>query len=117
MRTPQINLLVIRTNQPEFLAAFYKLLGMEFQYHQHGNGPFHYAADLNGFVFEIYPLLKNQQEVDNSLRLGFTVPKLDELILQLKKKNIKIVQEPTQIKWGYTAIIKDLDGRKIELKE
>ena len=28
MRTPQINLLVIRTNQPEALAKFYELLDM-----------------------------------------------------------------------------------------
>ena len=73
MSTPQINLLVIRTIQPKTLAEFYELLGMEFQYHQHGKGPFHYAATLNDFVFEIYPLLKNQQEVDKSLRLGLSL--------------------------------------------
>jgi len=117
MSTLQINLLVIRTSQPESLAKFYELLGMKFQYHRHGNGPFHYAATLNGIVFEIYPLLKKQQEADKSLRLGFTVPKLVELILQLKKNNIEIIKEPTQMEWGYIAIIKDLDGRKIELKE
>jgi len=117
MRTPQINLLVIRTNQPATLAKFYELLGMKFQYHQHGNGPFHYATDLNGFIFEIYPLLKNQQEADKSLRLGFSVPKLEGLILQLKKNNIEIVKAPSHVEWGYIAIIKDLDGRKIELIE
>jgi len=106
MCTPQINLLVFRTSQPKTLAKFYELLGMEFQYHQHGNGPFHYAATLNGFVFEIYPLLKNQQEVDKSLRLGFTVPQLDQLILELKKNKIEIIKEPTQMEWGYIAIIR-----------
>lgn len=114
--TPQINLLVIRTRHPKNLAKFYELLGMEFQYHRHGNGPFHYTATLNDFVFEIYPLLKKQQEVDKSLRLGFTVDHLDELILQLKKNNIEVVKEPTQMEWGYVSIIKDTDGRKIELK-
>lgn len=117
MSTPQINLLVIRTNQPKTLAEFYELLGIEFQYHRHGNGPFHYSAILNDFVFEIYPLLKNQQEVDKSLRLGFAVPQLDKLILKLKKNKIEIIKEPTQMEWGNIAIIKDLDGRKIELKE
>ncbi len=117
MSTPQINLLVIRTRQPKILAEFYELLGMEFKYHRHGNGPFHYSAILNGFVFEIYPLLKNQQGADKSLRLGFVVPQLNKLISQLKSNKIEIIKEPTQMEWGNIAIIKDLDGRKIELKE
>ena len=117
MRNPQINLLVIRTNQPKILAEFYELLGMKFCYHQHGNGPFHYAADMDGFVFEIYPLLKKQHKADSSLRLGFTVDYLDKLIVTLKAHNVDILKEPTQMEWGYVGVIRDLDGRKIELKE
>jgi len=117
MRNPQINLLVIRTNQPKILAEFYELLGMKFCYHQHGNGPFHYAADMDGFVFEIYPLLKKQRTVDTGVRLGFTVPHLDKLIIKLKGHSVDILKEPTQMEWGYVGVIRDLDGRKIELKE
>jgi len=115
--TPQINLLVIRTNQPKALAAFYTLLGMEFQYHRHGNGPYHYSTELNGFVFEIYPLLKSQTVADKSLRLGFTVNNLEELVKILEKYNTKILKIPTKTEWGFQAIITDLDGRKIELTQ
>ena len=31
-----LNLIVIRTNQPKELSEFYELIGMNFEYHQHG---------------------------------------------------------------------------------
>jgi len=117
MRTPQINLLVIRTNQPKALADFYTLLGMKFQYHKHGNGPYHYSTELNEFVFEIYPLLKGQKAVDKSLRLGFAVNNLEKLVKILEKHCVKIIKTPTKTDWGFQAIIVDLDGRKIELTQ
>ena len=113
----QINLLVVRTSNPKALSLFYERLGMVFQYHRHGNGPMHYSAEFGGLVFEIYPLLKSQQTADHSLRLGFDVDNLDELIFKLKEAQVEIIQQPIQTDWGYVAIIKDLDGRKIELKQ
>jgi len=112
-----INLLVIRTDKPKELAAFYELLGMRFDYHQHGKGPWHYSAEIEDLVFEIYPLMNHQIGADTSLRLGFTIERLDELISHLKIKKIEIVREPKASEWGYFAIIKDIDGRKIELKQ
>ena len=117
MRTPQINLLVIRTNQPKALADFYTLLGMKFQYHRHGNGPYHYSTESDGFVFEIYPLLKGQKAVDKSLRLGFTVSNLEKLVKILEMDCVKIIKIPTNTDWGFQPIIADLDGRKIELTQ
>lgn len=113
----EINLVVIRSPEPEKLADFYQILGIDFEYHKHGKGSWHYSSVLGETTFEIYPLLKNQTEADKSLRLGFNVKNLDNLMVALKKKNIEIVKEPHQSSWGYVAIIKDLDGRKIELKE
>ena len=113
----KINLIVIRTNDIDKLADFYQKLGIIFQFHQHGKGPFHYAAELAGTVFEIYPLLKNQEKPDNSLRLGFEVESLDNLIASLIKASVEIIKTPTHSEYGYVAIMKDLDGRKIELKE
>jgi len=53
---------------------------------------------------------------DTSLRLGFDVPELEKLIELLKKDNVEILKEPTFSAFGYSAIIRDVDGRKIELK-
>jgi predicted enzyme related to lactoylglutathione lyase len=113
----KINLIVIRTNRPKELSDFYEQIGMKFEYHQHGKGTWHYSTEIGETVFEIYPLMKNQENSDNSLRLGFTIENLDEIIENLKKRNVEIVREPKESEWGYFAIIKDLDGRKIELKK
>ena len=113
----QVNLIVLRTSNPEQLANFYQKMGIQFDYHRHGNGPFHYSTDLNGLIFEIYPLLKSQKEPDAYLRLGFEVENLDVLIEHLRISNVRILQDPTRTEWGVVAVIQDLDGRKIELKE
>lgn len=112
----KINLLVIRTENPENLKNQYEILGHEFDYHQHGNGPFHYASEQDGFVLEIYPLTKSMEKADNSLRLGFDVRDLKTKIEELKNSNWTIISEPLETKWGLTAVVQDLDGRKIELK-
>lgn len=80
----QLNLLVIRTENIDRLAQFYAQLGIPFQRHKHGKGPYHYAAELGEVVFEIYPLLKSQPTADASLRLGFDVPNLDRLRIVYK---------------------------------
>ena len=41
-----LNLLVIRSVIPKQLAEFYEQLGMAFEYHRHGNGPFHFPAHV-----------------------------------------------------------------------
>ena len=110
-----LNLIVIRTNQPKKLSEFYEQLGLQFDYHRHGKGAWHYSAEIGNLIFEIYPLMKYQKKPDKSLRLGFVVENLDELILRLKEQNVEIVSMPKTSEWGYFAIIRDLDGRKIEL--
>ena len=113
----KLNLIVIRTQQLKQQAKFYEQLVLNFQYHKHGNGPYHYSADLDGTVFEIYPA-KNEREVDHSTRLGFQVKNLDKLIENIEITNPQeIINHPKQTPWGYTALVKDLDGRKIELTQ
>ena len=114
---PHLNLLVIRTQNPEALKEQYEELGFQFQYHQHGKGPFHYAHEEEDFVFEIYPLKQQQEKADDSLRLGFAVKELDNTLEKLRQSNWKILSETKEKEWGKVAIIQDLDGRKIELKE
>jgi lactoylglutathione lyase len=111
-----LNLLVIRTKNPQILKEQYEHLGFQFEYHQHGNGPYHYASDINGFVFEIYPLTKSMEKADNSIRLGFEIENLNLKFKDLKKSEWIIKSALIETEWGLTAVIQDLDGRKIELK-
>src|SRR6478672_7423900 len=103
----KIDLIVIKTNQPDVVANFYSLLGIVFDYHNHGNGPFHYAAKVNETVFEIYPLPKNIDKPDNTLRLGLTVTGLDDIIEDLKINGVRIVQPLASTEWGYQAVVED----------
>lgn len=111
----KLKLLVIRTAEPELLKAQYELLGFNFDYHRHGNGPLHYSVEVDGLVFEIYPLLKSMEKADHSTRLGFVVDELPALLNQIRTSNWKIRSEITETAWGITAVIQDLDGRKVEL--
>lgn len=110
-----LNLIVIKTKQLEKLVEFYQLIGLPFVYHQHGNCPFHYLTALENLVFELYPLTSTQP-VDSSTRLGFKVTDLDSLILILEKAAIEILP-PQLTMWDYTALVRDPDGRTIELTQ
>lgn len=114
--TVAVNLIVIKTDKIQAQSEFYSALGLEFEYHKHGNGPHHYASS-GKLIFEIYPLPKGILQPDNTTRLGFTIENLDRLIQSLKEKGIKIISDPAKTEWGYSAVVEDLDGRKIELTE
>lgn len=111
----KLNLLVIRSNNINELSKFYSKLGIEFEYHKHGNGPYHYSGKLGNIIFEIYPLSKGQEIPDKFLRIGFEVNNLEEFIK--KMENVEIVKPPTQSQFGQYAVIKDIEGRKIEITQ
>lgn len=110
----EIRLIVIRTAEPEKLAEFYSWLGLEFEYHKHGNSPYHYAAMVGSMTLEIYPLTKSQVEADKYLRLGFAIDEFETKLELLKSKGL-LINEPVSTEFGYMTVISDLDGRKIEL--
>jgi hypothetical protein len=111
----EIKLLVLRTGNTKKLSDFYCLLGLTFDYHKHENSPYHYSANLGQTVLEIYPLVKIQTEADRHLRLGFSIDNFDAIILKLKALHVPFLLEPAQTDFGFMAVIKDPDERKIEL--
>ncbi|MCE7994848.1 MAG: glyoxalase/bleomycin resistance/extradiol dioxygenase family protein [Roseivirga sp.] len=112
----KLNLIVIRTENPEVLKSQYELLGLRFDYHRHENGPYHYAAESEGLVFEIYPLSKSMKKADGSLRLGFDIDNLEKVIAVVRSSNWLISTEVRETPWGRVAVIQDMDGRKVELR-
>jgi len=111
----EIRLLVVRTLEIARLADFYALLGLTFEYHKHGKSPYHYSALIGSTILEIYPLAKGQTEADKELRVGFALDDFENTVTTLKDKGAEFFSEPTQTDYGFMAIIKDPDGRKIEL--
>lgn len=111
---PHLNLIVIRSAEPETSVQFYKSLGLNFIQHRHSNGPEHYSHETPSLTFEIYPQTKPDQTT-TATRLGFQVANLDALVAQLSTQNIPILLPPTDSPWGRRAIILDPDGHTIEL--
>lgn len=111
----KLKLLVIRTANMQKLVYFYQLLGVSFDYHKHGNSPYHYSAIVDGTVIEIYPLTKNQTEADGNLRLGFELEDFDKVIKLLKESQVRFASEPAQTDFGFMAVVVDPDDRKVEL--
>lgn len=109
----ELRLLVIRTGQLEEVKTFYQKLGISFETHQHPGGALHYAAQIGTATFEIYPLLKSQTEADTSTRLGFAIDNFDAFLQSLKSEFI--VSAPQLTEWGEMAVVKDPDGRKVEI--
>lgn len=110
-----IKLIVIRTPDIKVLSDFYSNFGLTFDYHKHGNSPFHYSATIGQTVLEIYPLTKSQTSPDKNLRLGFSVNNFENVISKLKDIRVIFSSDPIQTDFGYMAVIEDPDGRKIEL--
>ncbi len=111
---PVANLLVIRSPDIDRAVAFYEQMGMLFTKHSHGNGPEHYASDICGFVFEIYP----QRDLDcttTNTRIGFNVDDVDGVIELLKEIDAAILSTPTDTEWGRRAVVRDFDGHTVEL--
>ncbi|GAB5525817.1 MAG: glyoxalase/bleomycin resistance/extradiol dioxygenase family protein [Roseivirga sp.] len=112
----KLNLIVLYTSHPASLKSQYELLGLKFDYHKHGKGPYHYAANHHGLVFEIYPLTKSMEQADSNLRLGFDIDNLVKLMTDIRNSDWVVKTMPIETTWGEVAIIQDLDGRKVELK-
>lgn len=112
-----LTLIVLKTQDVHGLAEFYSSLGLSFEKHNHGNGPTHYTVEIGRIVFEIYPLPDKALKADDTTRLGFKVENLNERVQILENKGIEIVSKPKMKEWGYTAVVKDFDGRRIELTE
>ena len=107
-----LNLLVIRSEDLECARSFYQALGLRFEKHRHGNGLPHLAAEVDGFVFEIYP---QSGKPTNNTRLGFTVKEIVETVKILTSLGGSLVSAPRLTEWGYRAVIKDPDGHSVEL--
>ena len=111
---PRVNLLVLRCRDLERSRSFYELLGFRFTAHAHGAGPTHYAYETPDFVFELYPA-PSDDYVDQT-GVGISTADLQQLHQQLAKAGVNpgsIKQNP----WGTTFVVRDPDGRRVELKQ
>ncbi len=115
--TVRLNLVVLYSPDIERLRAFYALLGLEFEREQHGRGPEHYAAELGEAVLEIYPQADTSPGDVSAVRLGFDVAWIDAVLDPLLSAGGTLVTAPQETQRGIVAVVRDPDGRKVELVE
>lgn len=111
-----LSLIVLRCKNLELSYRFYSLLGLQFVQEQHQNGPLHYAASLNGIVFELYPVQQSDLSCEPA-RLGFAVPSLTDTLQAMQTRGIQMLPVARNAEWYNKAIVLDPDGRKIEITE
>ena len=110
-----LKLIVIRSQNLEEVATFYRSVGLSLEYHKHGKSPFHYSASIGETVLELYPLAKGQMEADKHFRIGFGINDFEDTITRLRDLNTPFVMEATNTEFGFMAIVSDPDDRKVEL--
>ena len=116
MNNVSLNLVVIRSPDIERACRFYAALGLVFTKHGHGTGPEHYACEMDGFVFEIYPR-QSEGDSTSATRLGFRVPSVDAAVAALVELGAKMVSPAKESPWGRRAVVDDVDGHRVELTE
>lgn len=109
-----LSLLVLKTHQVDSLQQFYGTIGIELAEEQHGKGSVHYAGRIGGVVIEIYPLQEGD-EADATTRLGFVVEDLGNVLESLWRRQLSPLAKPWQTEWGLRAVVRDPDGRSVEL--
>ena len=117
MAVSSLKLLVLRSPQLDRLRTFYRLLGIDFAEERHGSGPLHFAGRIGDTIFELYPLGSEGGSADSTLRLGFSVTDLAETMRSLEATGVTIMSEPKPSAWGQRAVVRDPDGRAVELYE
>lgn len=117
MADVSLTLLVLKTRQVEELRHFYQALGIALAQEQHGRGPVHFAGRAGGVVIEVYPLLEGAGPTDASTRLGFAVEDVAEVVQALLGVGTQVVTLPRETAWGLQAVVKDPDGRSVELTQ
>lgn len=111
---PLLNLVVLRSPDIDRAASFYQKIGLEFEKHAHGKGPEHYASEVSGMVFEIYPETEKSKPTAGT-RIGFRVESVDEVVSLLEQAGARIITRAADSPWGRRAVVADLDGHVVEL--
>lgn len=110
----RLNLLVLRCRDIDATRAFYERLGLTFTHHSHDGGPEHVAHEDEHGVIELYPVADGA--APDSAGLGFDSPDLEEAAAKLVQAGTQpgaVTDRP----WGRTFVVRDPDGRRVEVKQ
>jgi lactoylglutathione lyase len=117
----EIASLVLFAAEIDRTAEFYRAIGLEFEHEDHGEGPVHFAVELAGVHFAIYPTEQSGRApargAAGSSFPGFYVADLDEVTESLRRTGARVLTDHQQMPWGCRVVVEDPDGRAIEVND
>jgi lactoylglutathione lyase len=117
----EIASLVLYAADVDKTAEFYRAIGLDLEHEDHGEGPVHFAMELGGVHFAIYPTEQSGQaparRAAGSSFPGFYVAGLDEVTGSLRRIGARVLTEHEQMPWGCRIVVEDPDGRAIEVND
>ncbi len=113
----KLNYLTIKVNNIDDSKELYESFGLNPIKEKHGNGPEHYSIELGNTILEIYPINNANSIEFNTIRIGFSVSNILELLDKTKK-----ICKKFNLKFKYfndlkKIEIKDFENRRIEIFE
>jgi len=102
------------TEKMDLVAAFYEAAGVQLEKEQHGAGPQHFLFKSD-ICIEIYP---PRVPTDASFVLRIDVKDIDEIMVKIRSLfsyEDLIVQDTQSLLSGKKSILRDPDGRIVEL--
>lgn len=118
----QFSSLVLFTGHIDQARAFYRAVGLQLHDEDHGGGPVHYAADINGVHFALFDATNScgraphWREPGSSFP-GFYVTSLDDTVAALTALEAPVLAGHQVRDWGCRAVVEDPDGRPIEINQ
>ncbi len=118
---PRLGALVLFAADLERAVEFYRAIGIDLQVDDHDDpaAPVHYAADLDGCHFAVFPAAEPGRSP--AFRAaggdfpGFAVADVERTVEALRGRGAEVVQEPSPYPPGLRAVVTDPDGRPVEI--
>lgn len=118
---PRVGALVLFAADLDAAVAFYRLLGVVLEVDDHGDedAPIHYAAELDGCHFAVFPAEHPGRAPGirqaGAAFPGFVVASVESTVSALRAAGHRILQESSTYPWGLRAVVEDPDGRPVEI--
>ena len=117
-KVTDVGALILFTDKFEAVMKFYSAIGIPLEPEQHDDGPVHYACEIGLTHFAVFESDSGSGPEFRSGGIsfsGFTVNSLEDALEAARSVHAEIVQQPTEHPWRRRALVKDPDGRIVEL--
>lgn len=122
MTSIHIDACVLWAEDLERTAAFYRAVGVPLEDELHEEGPRHLACELGPVHFAIYASTDGRGEAPNrsvsgGMQVGLQLEDLDTVHSALRAIGADVLIAPEDVPWGRRMVVRDPDGRPLELNQ